>query len=107
MSISLSSMKNVLGVAGLFVSLIAMLSRSPMTHRLGEFIWEIFQHAQQRVGCRLPEAADRGVAHQGRQLGQERRVPRTALHQLGGLLAADPAGRALAATFVLEEPHQV
>ena len=42
-----------------------------------------------------------------RKLGQQRRVPRALLHQLDGLLGADPAGRALAAALVLEEPHQV
>ena len=36
---------------------------------------KVFQHAQQRIGRRLAEPADRGVAHQRRQLGQQRLDP--------------------------------
>ena len=72
-----------------------------------QILAEILEHAAQRIGRRLAEAADRGVAHRGGQLVQQRLVPRPGCHQLDGLLGADAAGRALAAAFVLEEPHQV
>src|SRR5262249_55521783 len=38
---------------------------------------------------------------------QQRRIPHAALHELHGLFGADPARRALAAAFILEEAHQV
>src|SRR3954467_793931 len=50
---------------------------SPAPERLAELLGEILQHAEQRVGCRLAQPADRGVAHRVRQLGQQRFVPRT------------------------------
>src|ERR1700730_1642001 len=38
-------------------------SSSPTPERLCQLLREILQHAQQRVGRRLAEPADRGVAH--------------------------------------------
>src|SRR5262245_35248706 len=38
-------------------------SQSPTPERLAQLLGKILQHAQQRVGRRLTEAADRGVAH--------------------------------------------
>src|SRR5262245_6776723 len=38
-------------------------SSSPTPERLRQLFREILQHAQQRVGRRLAEPADRGVAH--------------------------------------------
>src|SRR5882724_10393603 len=104
-STSRSSMKKVLGF-GAFWSLISA-SSSPTSHRLGEFIREKLQDAQQRVWRRLAQAADRRVLHQLGKLGEQADVPRPLLHQFRGLLAADAARRALAAAFVLEEAHQV
>src|SRR4029079_9319740 len=100
MSISLSSMKKVL-VFWTLVSLMAV-SPSPMSQGLGEFVGEEFKNAQQRVRRGLAKAADRRITHQRRELGEQRRIPRPAFHQLGGLLAADAAGRALAAALALE-----
>src|SRR3546814_9100472 len=59
--------------------------------------------------CALPisEAADRGIAHDLRQLLEQRRVPGLLAHQLHRLLGAVAAGRALAAGLVLEEAHEV
>ena len=56
---------------------------------------------------RLAEAADRGVGHGAGELlrsGVSQAGRCISLHRL---LGADPAGRALAAAFVLEEAHQV
>src|SRR5439155_4827142 len=80
---------------------------SPTPERLRHLFREILQHAQQRVGRRLAEPADRGIAHGVGELRQQRLVPGPGCHQRGGLLGAGPAGRALAATLVLEEAHQV
>src|SRR5262245_23908512 len=120
MSISRSSMVKVSGLSPASVLIVAPLSRSeyvaafsypsyqsPTSERLAQLLGKIFQHAQQRVGRRLAEAADRGVAHGVRELGQQRLIPGAGCHQLGGLLGSRPAGRALAATLVLEEAHQV
>ena len=68
---------------------------------------EVFQDSDEGVGSRLAEAANRGVAHGVRQFCQQTCIPRPLRHQLDRLLAADPAGRALAAGFILEEPEQV
>ena len=95
------------GLLSAFVMRAHGASRHQVSQRFRQFLGEIFQHAEQRIRRRLAEAADRGVAHRGRQLGQQRRVPRALRHQLDGLLGADAAGRALAAAFVLEELHQV
>src|SRR5262245_28883641 len=105
-SISWSSMKKVLGFwsAGWLMSSPYLF---PGPERLGQLLREVFQHAQQRVRRCLSEAADRSVAHHLRDLRQQRGIPRTFFHQLHGLLAADTARRALAATFILEELQQV
>src|SRR3546814_3759424 len=67
---------------------------------------EMLEHGQQRVRRRLTEAADRGVAHRSAEIAQQALVPAVAPHQLDRLLAANAAGRALAAGFVLRsEEH--
>src|SRR5262245_41196941 len=81
--------------AGLLVSFMARSYRLPTSQRLGQFVRKILQDAQQRVGRRLPEPADRRVAHQRRELRQQRGIPRALLHQLDGFLAANAARRAL------------
>src|SRR5262245_47510617 len=113
MSTSRSSMVKVPGFspASLLIGpsklgYLASLS-SPAPERLAQLLGKILQHAQQWVGRRLAEAADRGVAHSVRELGQQRLIPGAGCHQLGGLLGSRPAGRALAAALVLEEAHQV
>src|SRR5262245_26177653 len=50
-------------------------SQSPAPERLAQLLGKVFQHAQQRVGRRLAEAADRGVAHGVRELCQQRLIP--------------------------------
>ena len=55
----------------------------------------------------MAEPADRGVAHQGGEFVKEGWVPRPIGHQVGGLLGADAAWRALAAALVLEEFDEV
>src|SRR5258708_24795197 len=80
---------------------------SPCPERLCEILGKILKDAQQRIwGC-LTETADRGIPHGGGQLLEQALVPRSARHQFRGLLGPHPAGRALAAAFVLEEAHQV
>src|ERR1700722_7240910 len=94
-SISRSSMKKVLA-AGLLVSLIVRSCRSPAAERPGELLGKVFHNARQRVRRGLAEPTDRGIAHQLRKLVQQVDVPRPLRHQLGRLLAAHPARRALA-----------
>ena len=65
------------------------------------------QHRVERIGRRLAEAADRGVGHRPAEFLEQRLVPCGLLHQLHRLFGADPARRALAAAFVLEEAHEV
>src|SRR6516165_6426384 len=77
------------------------VSSSPTPERLRQLLREILEHAQQRVGRRLAEPADRGVAHGVRELRQQRLIPGPGCHQRGGLLGSRPAGRALAAALVL------
>src|SRR5437762_1382134 len=48
--------------AGTTVEIVAALS-SPTPERPRQLLGEIFQHAEERVGRRLAQAADRGVAH--------------------------------------------
>src|SRR5215813_13150770 len=99
MSISRSSMKKVFGLS---VSLIVRSCRSPTAQRLGELVGKVFHHADQRVRRGLTQSADRGVAHQLGELVEQAFVPLAVLHQLGRLLGADAARRALAAALVLE-----
>src|SRR5215467_11694236 len=100
MSISRSSMVKVLAS---FV-----LMTSPPTPQRGfQFFREIFQNTQQRIGRCLAKPTDRGITHQAREFRKQCFVPRSCFHQFRGLLGADPAGRALAAALVLEEPHKV
>src|SRR3954462_9707009 len=80
---------------------------SPLAQRLREIVAEILEYASQRVRRSLSEPADRGIAHCGRELGQQRLIPRSRCHQLDGLLGSSAAGGALAAAFILEEAHQV
>ena len=68
---------------------------------------EVLRDAADRIGRRLPEAADRRVGHRDRELFEQRVVPLRRFHQLRGLGGADAARRALAARLVLEEAHQV
>src|SRR5258705_10936209 len=89
------------------VILLLAVIASPRSHRLAQVIGKIFQHAQERVGRRLAEAADRGVAHGGGKLGQQRRIPTPLLHQLYRLLGAYAAGRALPTTLVFKETHEI
>src|SRR5688572_29383230 len=72
-----------------------------------DFLGEILQHGQLRIGRGLAETADRGVHHRLRQLLQQRLVPVLLAHQAERFLGAHAAGGALAARFVLEEPHHV
>src|ERR1041384_7856011 len=85
----------------------SLLILSPLAERLLEIIAEITEHAGQRVRRGLAETADRGIAHRGGELGQQRLVPRPGCHQLDGLLGSGAARRALAAALVLEKAHQV
>src|SRR5450432_1275590 len=80
---------------------------SPCPERLCEIVGEILKYAQKRIWGRLAETADRGILHGGGQLLEQALVPRSAGHELRGLLGPHPAGRALAAALVLEEAHQV
>src|SRR6476659_2339652 len=80
---------------------------SPLSHRLGQIVAEVLEYAREGIGRSLPESADRGVAHRGGQLVQQRLIPWPGCHQLDGLFGSGAAGRALAAAFVLEEAHQV
>src|SRR5262244_1268465 len=113
MSTSRSSMLKVLGFALPFPLIgtaiapecVAAFS-SPTPERLRQLLREILQHADERVGCRLAEPADRGVAHGVGELVQQRLIPGAGCHQRGGLLGSRPARRALATAFVLEEAHQ-
>src|SRR5262245_51712213 len=89
------------------LNVMVLLIASPLAERLYEIVAEILEHAAQRVRCGLAEAADRGIAHRGGKLVQQRLVPRPGCHQLDGLLGSDTAWRALAAALVLEEAHQV
>src|SRR5260370_21397239 len=82
-------------------------SPSPASERLLQLVRKILQHAHQRVRRCLSKSANRSVAHGGRQLAEQRLVPRAGRHQLHGLLSARPAGRALAAALILEELHQI
>src|SRR6266851_2672785 len=80
---------------------------SPRPEWFGEIVGKILQDAKKRIWGRLAEAADRRIAHGGRELIEQAFVPRSIRHQLRRLLGPDPAGRALAAALVLEEAHQV
>src|SRR5437868_3749560 len=84
------------------VKVILSVIVSPLAERFAQVIGKIFQNTQERVRRRLAEAANRGVAHGGGKLGQQRRIPRPLLHQLHGLFGADAAGRALPATLVFK-----
>src|SRR5262245_25798480 len=107
MSISLSSMKNVpCAASGIALLLSFVLIGSPRSQRLFQIIGKILEHTRQRVRRGLAEAADRGVAHQHRELVEQALVPRAHGHQLGGLLRTNAAGRALAAALVLEKLHE-
>src|SRR6266446_8742255 len=79
----------------------------PASERLPQLVRKILQHAHQRVWCCLAKSANRSVAHGGRQLTEQRLVPRAGRHQLRGLLSARPARRALTAALILEKLHQV
>src|SRR5215470_9473718 len=111
MSTSRPSMLKVLGLSPalvlIFVAQYVAALSSPTPERLLKLLGKILEHAQQRVGGRLAEAADRGVAHGVRQFRQQRLIPWTACHQLDRLLGSGAARRALSAAFVLEEAHQV
>src|SRR3546814_20877299 len=72
-----------------------------------QLLREVLEDRHQGIGRRLAEAADRGVAHDLRQLLEQRRVPGLLAHQLHRLLGAVAAGRALAAGLVLAEAHEV
>src|ERR1700754_1713257 len=73
-------------------SLPFVVMASPCLERFAQLIWKVIHHAQERVGRRLPEAADRSVAHRAGKLHQQSRVPWSTLHELDGFLGADPAG---------------
>src|ERR1044072_8253417 len=75
--------------------------------RLAEKLREVTHHAHERIRRGLPQVAEGGVAQRLRELVEQRAVPDWSLHEHARLLRADPAGRALAAAFVLEEAHQV
>src|SRR6266568_6491075 len=72
-----------------------------------DLVAEMLDHAADRIGRRLAEAADRGIGHGLRQFFEQPLVPARRREQSGGFLGADPAGRALAAGFVGEEAHDV
>src|SRR5512142_2284515 len=72
-----------------------------------DLVREVLGHAADRVRRRLAEAADGSVRHRDRELLQELLVPFLRFHELRGLRGAHAARRALAAGFVLEEPHEV
>ena len=60
-----------------------------------------------RVGCRLAEAADGGIAHDLAEVGVQIGIPVAGGHQLDGFFRAVAAGGALATALVLEEAHEV
>src|SRR6266581_2924095 len=62
-----------------------------------ELVREILEHAGNRIGRGLAQAADRSVCHGLRQILEERQVPARLRHQPDGLLGPDAAGRALSA----------
>ena len=74
---------------------------------LSDLVREVLHGQQDRVGGGLAETTDRGIDHRLAKLGQEALVPRVGLHQLDGFFAADPAGGALPAAFILEEAQHV
>src|SRR5439155_12863233 len=67
----------------------------------------MLEHRFHRVHRRLAETADRSVTHHLGELAEQLFVPRGALYDLDRLLAADTAGRALAAALILEEAQEV
>src|SRR5689334_2986683 len=74
---------------------------------ISDLVRKMLGDAADRIGRRLPQAADRRVGHGDRELLQERLVPLPRLHQARRLRGADAARRALAARLVLEEAHEV
>src|SRR3984957_9693797 len=72
-----------------------------------ELLWKVFNHSRQWIRGGLAEPADRGIAHSLAQFVEQFAVPHRPFHQQRRLLGAYAAGRALAAAFILEEPHQV
>ena len=75
--------------------------------RLAHLMREVFVDAANRIWRGLSKPANRGITHHLRQVFQRASIPNRCQHQRGGLGGADTARRALAATFVLEKPHDV
>src|SRR5690242_4617999 len=87
-------------------SLNSMVSAFAATRSLSfisNLVGEVLRDATDRVGCRLPEAADGRIGHRDRKLLQQCLVPPGLRHQVRGLAGAHAARRALAARLVLEE----
>src|SRR5712672_1688519 len=72
--------------APLVLIAVSLGNPSPHPERLCEIVRKILQYAQKRIGGRLAETADRGVAHGSRQLLEQALVPRSIRHQLHRLL---------------------
>src|SRR5690625_1538134 len=68
---------------------------------------EVLHGQQDRVRRRLAKTTDGGIHHRAGKLAKERVIPAILADQLYRLLAADPAGRALAAALILEEAQHV
>src|SRR5919206_1575740 len=64
--------------------------------RSSQVLWKISENTTYRIGRGLPQAADGGVGHHLRQIGEQVAIPMPLGHQLGGLLGAVATGRALA-----------
>src|ERR1700677_1491030 len=71
------------------------------------FVRKEFDHTVDRVWRRLPQSANRGIAHHLGEIRERLTIPLVALDQHIGLGRAHTAGRALAAGLMLEEAHHV
>ena len=94
------------GFAFLCGDILAVEGESDLAHLSNSSGKNLSTEATGLLSC-LAKTADRSGAHDRIKIRDLRFVPVTGRKQLFHLFRAGPAGRALAAAFMLEEPHQV
>src|ERR1700734_2282833 len=72
-----------------------------------QLVRKVFEDAIDRVRGSLPQAADGGIAHDLRQIRQQRLIPMVMDDECAGFGGADAAGGALTAGFMFKETHHV
>jgi len=77
------------------------------TAERSNLVREVLDRQPDRIGCRLPQTTDRGIAHRLTKLLQQTLIPGLRLHQLHRFFATHTTRRALTTAFILEEPQHV